>query len=75
MGSPDLSTPEGFLNALQLVKDKYSQYKGQPISPFFAQGNVPYGMTEYLQNLLAVPHEKDGKVYDRITDPDYILMA
>ncbi|MEK3946079.1 extracellular solute-binding protein [Paenibacillus sp. FSL H3-0310] len=72
MGSPDLSTPEGFLNALQLVKDKYSQYKGQPISPFFAQGNVPYGMTEYLQNLLAVPHEKDGKVYDRITDPDYI---
>ncbi|MNO34272.1 Bacterial extracellular solute-binding protein [compost metagenome] len=72
MGSPDLSTPEGFLNALQLVKDKYSQYKGQPISPFFAQGNVPYGMTEYLQNLLAVPHEKDGKVYDRMTDPDYI---
>lgn len=72
MGSPDLSTPEGFLNALQLLKDKYPEYKGQPISPFFAQGNVPYGMTEYLQNLLAVPHEKDGKVYDRLTDPDYI---
>ncbi|MFC3747302.1 extracellular solute-binding protein [Paenibacillus sp. GCM10012306] len=72
MGSPDLSTPEGFLNALQLLKDKYPQYKGQPISPFFAQGNVPYGMTEYLQNLLAVPHEKDGKVYDRVTDPDYV---
>lgn len=72
MGSPDLTTPEGFLNALQMVKDKYPQYKGQPISPFFAQGNVPYGMTEYLQNLLAVPYEKDGKVYDRITDPDYI---
>ncbi|GLX69807.1 extracellular solute-binding protein [Paenibacillus glycanilyticus] len=29
-------------------------------------------MTEYLQNLLAVPHEKDGKVNDRITDPDYV---
>lgn len=72
MGKPDLSTPDGFLNALQLIKDKYSEYKGQPISPFFAQGNVPYGMTEYLQNLLAVPHEKDGKVYDRLTDPDYI---
>lgn len=72
MGSPDLSTPEGFLNALQLLKDKYPEYKGQPISPFFAQGNVPYGMTEYLQNLLAVPHEKDNKVYDRITDPDYV---
>ncbi|MGO4694466.1 extracellular solute-binding protein [Paenibacillus sp. 2TAB26] len=72
MGKPDLSTPEGFLNALQLLKDKYPEYKGQPISPFFAQGNVPYGMSEYLQNLLAVPHEKDGKVYDRITDPDYL---
>ncbi|WP_339255755.1 extracellular solute-binding protein [Paenibacillus sp. FSL P2-0136] len=72
MGKPDLSTPEGFLGALQLLKDKYPEYKGQPISPFFAQGNVPYGMTEYLQNLLAVPHEKDDKVYDRITDPDYI---
>lgn len=72
MGSPDLSTPEGFLNALQLFKDKYSKYKGQPMSPFFAQGNVPYGMTEYLHNLLAIPHEKDGRVYDRVTDPEYI---
>jgi len=72
MGKPDLTTPDGFLAALQLLKDQYSQYKGQPISPFFAQGNVPYGMTEYLQNLLAVPYEQDGKVYDRITDPDYI---
>lgn len=72
MGRPDLTTPEGFLNALQLLKDEYAEYKGQPISPFFAQGNVPYGMTEYLQNLLAVPHEKDDKVYDRMTDPDYV---
>lgn len=72
MGSPDLSTPEGFLSALQLLKDKYSEYKGQKMSPFFAQGNVAYGMSEYLQNLLAIPYEKDGKVYDRITDPDYI---
>ncbi|WP_438348421.1 extracellular solute-binding protein [Paenibacillus sp. FA6] len=72
MGSPDLTTPEGFLNALQLLKDQYSKYKDQPISPLFAQGNVPYGMSEYLQNLLAVPSEQDGKVYDRITDPDYI---
>ncbi|WP_063565008.1 extracellular solute-binding protein [Paenibacillus sp. O199] len=72
MGRPDLSTPEGFLNALQLLKDQYSVYKGQLISPFFAQGDVSYGMTEYLQNLLAIPHEKDGKFNDRMTDPDYI---
>ncbi|MDF2837592.1 MAG: hypothetical protein K0Q63_3232, partial [Paenibacillus sp.] len=72
MGSPDLSTPEGFLNALQTLKDQYAEYKGQPMSPFFAQGNVPYGMTEYLQNLLAIPHEQEGKVYDRLTDPNYV---
>jgi len=72
MGRPDLSTPDGFLNALQLLKDQYSVYKGQLISPFFAQGNVSYGMTEYLQNLLAIPHEKDGKFNDRMTDSDYI---
>ncbi|MFD2877347.1 hypothetical protein ACFTAO_17130 [Paenibacillus rhizoplanae] len=40
MGEPDLSTPEGFLGALQLLKDKYPEYKGQPISPFFS----PRGM-------------------------------
>ncbi|CAI6048759.1 hypothetical protein PAECIP112173_01306 [Paenibacillus sp. JJ-100] len=72
MGKPDLSTPKGFLNALQLLKNQYSVYKGQLISPFWAQGNTSYGMTEYLQNLLAIPHEQNGKVYDRMTDPDYI---
>jgi len=72
MGKPDLSTPKGFLNALRLLKNQYSVYKGQLISPFWAQGNASYGMTEYLQNLLAIPHEQNGKVYDRMTDPDYI---
>ncbi|WP_339308190.1 extracellular solute-binding protein [Paenibacillus sp. FSL R5-0519] len=72
MGKPDLSTPKGFLDALHLLKNQYSVYKGQLISPFWAQGNASYGMTEYLQNLLAIPHEQNGKVYDRMTDPDYI---
>ncbi|PWW38690.1 MULTISPECIES: extracellular solute-binding protein [Paenibacillus] len=72
MGKPDLSTPKGFLNALQLLKNQYPVYKGQLISPFWAQGNASYGMTEYLQNLLAIPHEQNGKVYDRMTDPNYI---
>ncbi|KLU56420.1 hypothetical protein EL84_22800 [Paenibacillus sp. VT-400] len=72
MGKPDLSTPKGFLDALQLLKNQYSVYKGQLISPFWAQGNASYGLTEYLQNLLAIPHEQNGKVYDRMTDPDYM---
>ena len=27
---------------------------------------------KYLQNFLAVPYEKDGKYYDRYTDPEYL---
>ncbi len=73
MGSPDMSTPEGFLNALRLLKEEYSTYKGESITPFYAQGGSGYGLTGYLQNLLAVPYEDgQGNIYDRISDPDYI---
>lgn len=73
MGSPDMSTPEGFLDALRLLKSDYSTYKGEPITPFYAQGGSGYGLSDYLMNFLAVPYEdENGKVYDRVTDPDYI---
>lgn len=72
MGSPDLTTPEGFLEALRKLKNEYSTYKGEPITPFYAQGGTGYGLSSFLQNLLAVPYEKDGVLYDRLTDPDYI---
>ena len=73
MGSPDMSTPEGFLEALRLLKSDFSTYKGETITPFYAQGGSGYGLTDYLQNFLAVPYEdEDGNIYDRVTDPDYI---
>lgn len=72
LGSPDLTKPESFLDALRKLKEEFPEYKGQPITPFYSQGNVQYGMTEYLQNLLAIPYTKDGEIYDRYTDPDYI---
>ena len=72
MGSPDMSTPEGFLNALRTLKNEYATYKGVDITPFYAQGGSGYGLTSYLQNFLAVPYEEDGKIYDRISNPDYI---
>ncbi|MCJ8011604.1 extracellular solute-binding protein [Paenibacillus sp. KQZ6P-2] len=75
LGKPDMRTPEGFLNALKLAKEKFPQVDGQPL--------IPFGLTEfhdagngslegYLQNFLAIPYEKDGKLYDRQTDPEYI---
>ncbi|MCL6605120.1 MAG: extracellular solute-binding protein [Paenibacillus sp.] len=75
IGSPDMRTPEGFLNALKAAKEKFPEVNGQPLIPvglqeFTDTGNNALG--DQLMNFLALPREKDGKVYDRTTDPDYI---
>lgn len=75
LGKPDMRTPEGFLNALQAAKDMYPDVDGQPLIPltfheFSDNGN--YSLENFLQNFLAIPQEKDGKLYDRTTDPEYI---
>lgn len=75
IGSPDMRTPEGFLNALKLAKEKFPDVNGQPLIPlglheFTENGND--SLEGYLQNFLAIPREKDGKVYARETDPEYI---
>lgn len=75
IGSPDMSTPEGFLNALKKAKEMFPEVNGQPLIPigfheFGELGN--FSFEEYLQNFLAVPYEKNGKYYDRYTDPEYI---
>ena len=75
IGSPDMTTPEGFLNALKDAKAMYPTVEGKPLIPlglyeFMETGNA--SLQDYLQNFLAIPHEKDGKLYDRETDPSYI---
>jgi putative aldouronate transport system substrate-binding protein len=75
LGKPDMRTPEGFLNALKAAKEKFPAVNGQPLIPlglheFTDRGN--YSLEGYLQNFLAVPYEKDGKLYDRSTDPEYV---
>lgn len=75
IGKPDMSTPDGFLNALKAAKAKYPTVNGQPIIPlglheFSDSGN--YSLQDYLANFLAIPREKNGKLYDRIDDPEYI---
>jgi putative aldouronate transport system substrate-binding protein len=75
IGKPDMSTQEGFLNALKAAKEKFPQVNGKPIIPFGTHEFVENGswaMDRYLQDYLAVPYEKDGKYYDRITDPEYV---
>jgi putative aldouronate transport system substrate-binding protein len=75
LGKPDMRTPEGFLDALRRAKEMFPEVNGQPLIPiglheFGETGN--YSLQDYLQNFLAIPYEKDGKLYDRQTDPEYV---
>ncbi|MDO3681997.1 extracellular solute-binding protein [Paenibacillus ehimensis] len=81
LGKPDMRTPEGFLKALQAAKEKFPSVNGQPLIPlglheFGDTGN--YSLfdanqnSSMLANFLAIPYEKDGKLYDRYTDPELV---
>lgn len=72
IGSPDMTSPEGFLGALKAVKEKFPTVNGQPLIPIGLQEGVENSLGEYLQNFLAVPLEKEGKVNDRYADADYL---
>ncbi|QJC54502.1 extracellular solute-binding protein [Paenibacillus albicereus] len=76
IGSPDMSTPEGFLNALKAAKEKFPEVNGQPLIPIgLHEFNDTVGndsLNDYLQNFLAIPRQKDGKLYDRRLDPEYL---
>lgn len=75
IGSPDMTTTEGFADAVRKAAAAYPEVGGEPLIPigghiFDKTGCASFD--QYLQNFLAVPYEKDGKYYDRDTDPDYI---
>jgi putative aldouronate transport system substrate-binding protein len=78
IGKPDMSTPEGFLSALKLAKEKFPDSGNGPLIPFGVQdfraqndGNGNVGLCSVLPDFLAIPRQKDGKVYDRRTDPEF----
>ena len=64
IGKPDMTTPEGFLNALKAAKEKYPTVDNQPLIPiqlyqFTETGNVSF---EDLLAFLAIPFETpDGQ--------------
>jgi len=78
IGKPDMTTPEGFLNALRAAKQRYPTINGQPIIPLaFNQFNDVgnNSLESYLQHFLAIRPEKDGK-YEApalgLDNPDYV---
>lgn len=75
LGSPDMSTPEGFMDAIRRAAEQFPTVDGEELIPigadeFTSLGNNSFG--QYLQNFLAVPYEKDGCYYDRNTDEEYL---
>jgi putative aldouronate transport system substrate-binding protein len=75
IGSPDMSTPEGFLAALEAVKKLNAKAgNGKAVIPFGigAIGHDSVGTDAWLADFLGIPTVKDGKLYDRYTDPEFI---
>ena len=75
IGSPDMTTPEGFQAAVEKAYEMFPVVDGEPLIPvgahvFNEQGNVSFD--QYLMNFLAVPFEENGEIYDRYTNEDYI---
>ena len=71
-----MTTPEGFKEAVEKAAEMFPEVNGEKLIPvgshvFDNQGNVSFD--KYLMNFLAVPWEKDGKYYDRYTDPEYVI--
>lgn len=67
IGSPDMTTQEGFEAAVKKAVEMFPEVDGKPLIPigahvFDGSGCVSFG--KYLQNFLAIPWEKDGKLYD-----------
>lgn len=75
IGSPDMSTPQGFLAALEAVKKlNATGGNGKAVIPFGfgAIGKDSVGLDAWLADFLGIPNVKNGKLYDRYTDPKFI---
>lgn len=75
LGSPDMTTPEGFAAAVKAAAEQFPEVDGAPLIPIGAEEFKQEGCNsfdKYLQNFLAVPYEKDGEAYDRTMDPEYL---
>ncbi len=75
IGSPDMTTTQGFQTAVEKAAKMFPKVNGKPLIPvgahnFDYEGNVSFD--KYLMNFLAIPWEKNGEYYDRYTDPEYI---
>lgn len=79
LGKPDMTTPEGFISALEAAKKKFPTVGGQALIPF---GTNEFGdigcssLEDYLMHFLAISPEKNGKFVNAdlglTEDPEYV---
>ena len=79
LGKPDMTTPEGFLNALRMAKKKFPTVNGLPLIPFGTAEFTDVGNSQLqntLAHFLAISPERDGKYEDAALglteNPEYI---
>lgn len=75
IGSPDMTTPEGFIGAVEKAVEAFPEISGEKLIPIGSDEFTDQGCNsfdKYLQNFLAIPYEENGQYYDRYTDPEYI---
>jgi len=79
IGSPDMTTPEGFLQALRdALEYMPTDDAGRPLTPFSGDymnitTNDNGAFSGVLQDFLAIPTTNpDGTFYDRDADPEYL---
>lgn len=71
IGSPDMSTPEGYLAACKKVMDEVKTYNGKPIIPIQLYEGVGNSML-WLSEYFATPYEDaDGNYLYDILQPQY----
>ncbi len=75
LGEPDMTTVDGFYDAVVRAAELFPETNGYPLIPvgaheFNEDGNVSFD--QYLQNFLAIPYEQGGVKYDRNSDPEYL---
>ncbi|MDR1531036.1 MAG: extracellular solute-binding protein [Clostridiales bacterium] len=77
IGSPDMTTPQGFLSALKAVKDDgFTDAGGKEIIPFGMRdwGSGPSVLDQTLENFIGVPSLTDNnEYYDRHADADTLV--
>ena len=79
LGRPDMTTPEGFLNALRAAKKKFPVANGLPLIPFGTAEFTDVGNNQLqgvLEHFLAISPEQNGKFEDAALglteNPEYV---